>query len=56
MFLLLLQVFAIQFYGECWLGEEVDIKFERDGRLPLKACFKGLVGRSFSMMVYKITQ
>eukprot|EP00794_Sanderia_malayensis_P013852 gene13852-15300_t len=51
------QIFAIQFFGECWFGQKGDTHFERDGRLPMHACFKGLVGRSFSMMTdIKIAQ
>lgn len=46
------EYFAIQFWGECWAGEEADLTYDMYGEDP-KGCYNNMVGMAFHNMVYK---
>ena len=46
------QYFGIQYWGECWGGEDADETYNMYGSDPL-GCYDNLVGMEWHNMVYK---
>ena len=45
------EIFAVQFYGECWGGKNAGLTYNRYGLSSF--CWKG-VGRDLTNMVYRL--
>ena len=50
--LFLFQYFGVEFYGECWYGENNQVNYQIDG--PSQNCYQNRVGKSGALMVYRI--
>ncbi|XP_068750199.1 uncharacterized protein [Montipora capricornis] len=46
------EYFGIQFWGECWAGEDSDLTYDQYGEDP-SGCYENLVGMAMHNMVYK---
>ena len=46
------QYFGLQYYGECWGGEEADLTYDEYGSNP-GGCYKNMVGKAWHNFVYK---
>lgn len=44
--------FGIQYYGECWGGEEADLSYDQYGSNPA-GCYNNMVGKAWHNFVYK---
>ena len=44
------EVFGVQFYGECWSGNQAGTSYNKHG--PSDQCWKG-VGKDFTNFVYE---
>jgi len=45
------EIFSVQFYGECWSGNEAATSYDKFGMST--NCWKG-VGKDWTNMVYKL--
>ena len=48
MFDCFLQIFAIQFYGECWIGDSSKVKYDRFGAADKSRCSAGVGGKNIN--------
>lgn len=46
------QYFGLQYYGECWGGEEADATYDKYGSNP-GGCYNNMVGKAWHNFVYK---
>ncbi|KAL9981394.1 hypothetical protein ACROYT_G010094 [Oculina patagonica] len=46
------QYFGLQYYGECWGGEEADLTYNQYGSNPA-GCYNNMVGKAWHNYVYK---
>ncbi|RMX59639.1 hypothetical protein pdam_00010486, partial [Pocillopora damicornis] len=46
------EYFGIQYYGECWGGEEADLSYDQYGSNPA-GCYNNMVGKAWHNFVYK---
>lgn len=46
------QYFGLQYYGECWGGEEVDVIYDKYG-FNFGGCYNNMVGKVWYNFVYK---
>ena len=53
LYIIYLQVFGVQYYGECWSGSADVAKYDKYGIAPPENCWEG-VGEEWTNFVYKL--